>query len=141
MFEKDNIPEEVRKTLINFLGHTYQEVTNYDSNIVSPNQFLAPKKFEFQRTAEKVLSEAVGSHNRPNPPQQEPQHNRPFIDTGVIAPPVNDPNQLEFSFDNSVTAKTINKKLEDIENVVKRLDTSMKKVLELLSSNEVQNSK
>lgn len=140
-FEDQNTPEEVRNTLIQFLGQTYQDVSQYDSNIVSPNQFLSPKKYEFQRTAEKVMQEALGSPNRvpvnhsgpvvhPSNINQPP---RPYLD-GVnrVTPPPNDPDQMEFSFDNSITAITINSKLEDLEKRLKKLDKMMEKVIGFL---------
>ena len=43
--EEQNIdPRELQATLMGFLGQTYQEISRYDSNLVSPNAFLAPKK-------------------------------------------------------------------------------------------------
>ena len=58
--EEQNIdPRELQATLMGFLGQTYQEISRYDSNIVSPNAFLAPKKEEFQRTAETIMREAI----------------------------------------------------------------------------------
>jgi predicted acylesterase/phospholipase RssA len=146
-FEDQNTPEEVRKTLIQFLGQTYKDVSQYDSNIVSPNQFLSHKKHEFQKTAEKVMQEALGGPRipvssgpviHPTPINQPP---RPYLDGGnVNPPPPNDPNQMEFSFDNSVTAITINSKLEDIEKRIKKLDKLMEKVVVFLE-NESKNFK
>ena len=43
---------------------------------------------------------------------------------------------MEFSFDNSVTAITINNKLEDIEKKLKKLDTLLQKVLQFVESKE-----
>lgn len=150
--EEQNIdPRELQATLMGFLGQTYQEISRYDSNIVSPNPFLAPKKQEFQRTAETIMREAIqstnGSPNRPTvypnnvsrpvQPQQPQQSNQPFLETGkFVPPPANDPNQLEFSFDNSVTAITINNKLEDIEKKLKKLDTLLQKVIQFMESKE-----
>lgn len=155
LFEDQNTPEEVRKTLISFLGHTYKEVAAYDGNLISANQHLAPKKQEFQRLAERVMGEAVGTATpvsaptmpdrqmvRPHNVVMPQQHsNTPFVDLGECLPPVNDPNQMEFSFDNSVTAKTIDSKLESLEKLVKALDKKIDKVLESLQTNEVDDSK
>lgn len=150
--EEQNIdPRELQATLMGFLGQTYQEISKYDNNLVSPNAFLSPKKEEFQRTAETIMREAIqstsGSPNRPTvypnnvprqiQPQQPQQNNQPFLETGkFVPPPANDPNQLEFSFDNSVTAITINNKLEDIEKKLKKLDTLLQKVLQFVESKE-----
>lgn len=151
--EYDISPEELQKTLIGFLGHTYKEVSQFDSRLVSPNSTLTPKKQEFQNIANKVFQEALtpntgqipvgnvqhnpvhGQHIQPNIVHQnlgQPQiHQQPQVD----------PNQLEFSFDNSVTALTIDKKLTDIENRLKKLDIALSKVLGLLDQNDTTNLK
>lgn len=148
-------PAEEHATLVQFLGQTYSEISKYDSHLVSANPFLAPKKEEFQRTAEKVLSERkaelmqkqIPQHVHHVPPPQHHQHHvvdhRPYIDTGrQPSPPLSDdPNQMEFSFDNSVTAKTINEKLDELEKRIKKLDTMVSKVLSYLESHESQNTK
>jgi len=147
----DNIdPVEIQKTLMGFLGQTYTEISKYDSHLVATNQFLSPKKEEFQRTAEQVLREVRGgmqpriAQSIPQPQLHEPQiAARPFIDTNTAPPPPPpfDPNQMEFSFDNSVTAKLINTKLDDIEKRIKRLDITLQKVLSYLNSHETENPK
>jgi hypothetical protein len=155
LFEDQNTPDEVRKTLIGFLGQSYKEVSNYDSHLISTNQSLTPKKEEFQRLAERVMGEAVGTATPVPAPQMQhrqmirpnnvvmphQQSNAPFVDLGECLPPVNDPNQMEFSFDNSITAKTINSKLESLEKQIKSLDKKLDKVLESLQTNEVNDSK
>ena len=123
-------PAEEHATLVQFLGQTYSEISKYDSHLVSVNPFLAPKKQEFEKTAQMVLNETknkVQQNNTPTyhlPPAPPPHHvlvnqpaNPPFVDLGrpPTPPPLNDPNQMEFSFDNSVTAKSINEKLEKIK--------------------------
>ena len=148
-YDEDIDPIEAEKTLLNFLGQTYSEISRYDSHLVSANPFLAPKKQEFQRTAERVLQETrQGSQAQYNPQQlvQQPTQQldpRPYIDTNrsPVIPSTSDPNQLEFSFDNSVTAKSINSKLEDIEKRLKRLDTTLSKVLSYFESHEIENPK
>lgn len=152
LFE-ENAPEEVRKTLLQFLGQTYQEVSQYDNNIVSPNQFLSPKKYEFQKTAEKVMQEALNTSSRPpaapNYPQRQIVHpqneqvpNKPFLETGgVVPPPLNDPNQMEFSFDNSVTAITINNKLDEMNKRLKSLEKNISKVIDFMKSHEPKDTK
>ena len=142
-FNDDIDPVELQNTLLGFLGQTYSEISKYDSHIVSPNQFLAPKKQEFQRTAEQVLREVRGGI-QPQLPQYTPKINvRPFIDTNTAPPPPPplDPNQMEFSFDNSITAKTINTKLDDLQKTIKRLDTTLQKVLSYVESHEIENLK
>jgi outer membrane protein OmpA-like peptidoglycan-associated protein len=138
-------PNELKDILVGFLGQTYSEVSRYDNHLVSPNQFLAPKKQEFQKTAERVLQEAA-----PRIPQQQlPQPIQPIQHYTPQQPiPVqpqqpqqtSDPNQLEFSFDNSVTAKSIDEKLDNLEKRLKKLDTMLSKVLSYLESHESQDN-
>ena len=153
--EYDISPEELQKTLIGFLGHTYKEVSQFDSRLVSPNTTLAPKKQEFQNIANKVVQEALIPLNTGKIPVGNVQHN--VVHAQQIQPntphqiaptqqqihqaPQVDPNQLEFSFDNSVTALSIDKRLTDIENKLKKLDITLSKVLVLLQSNDTTDLK
>jgi hypothetical protein len=151
--EYDISPEELQKTLIGFLGHTYKEVSQFDSRLVSPNNTLTPKKQEFQNIANKVFQEALTPNTGQIPVgnvQHNPvhsQHIQPNIaHQNLVQPQIHqqlqhDPNQLEFSFDNSVTALTIDKKLTDIENRLKKLDIALSKVLGLLDQNDITNLK
>jgi outer membrane protein OmpA-like peptidoglycan-associated protein len=153
--EFDISQEELQKTLIGFLGHTYKEVAQFDSRLVSANNTLAPKKQEFHNIANKVFQEAltpnsgqipIGNvhHNNVHHQQIQPtnlvhQNVQPTLQ--FIQAPVVDPNQLEFSFDNSVTALSIDKRLTDIENRLKKLDITLSKVLVLLEQNDTTNLK
>jgi len=151
--EYDISPEELQKTLIGFLGHTYKEVSQFDSRLVSPNSTLTPKKQEFQNIANKVFQEALTPSSGQIPignVQHSPvhsQHIQPnFVPQNLVQPqipqqPQVDPNQLEFSFDNSVTALSIDKKLSDIETRLKKLDITLSKVLVLLDKNDITNLK
>lgn len=152
-FNDDIDPVEAEKTILGFLGQTYAEISKYDNHLVSTNPFLAPKKQEFHRTAEQVLRETRGI--QPNlPHQQQPvshstqiQQTRldptPYLDTdkAPVPPSIYDPNQLEFSFDNSVTAKSIDNKLDEIEKRIKRLDITLQKVLSYIESHDFKDSK
>jgi outer membrane protein OmpA-like peptidoglycan-associated protein len=153
-FEDQNLdPLEVQRTLMGFLGQTYQEVSRYDNNIVSANPFLAPKKQEFHNLAQKVLNETrrfVQPDQQHNPLQEHnhlpsqqytgpapiPQQNQ----QSVLPQQTVDPNQLEFSFDNSVTAITINNKLNDLEKKLKRIDSMMEKVILFVESYDSKNT-
>ena len=151
-FEDQNLdPLEVQRTLMGFLGQTYQEVSRYDSHIVSANPFLAPKKQEFHNLAQKVLNETrrvVRPDQQHIPPQvhnhpPNQQYIGPEAQQNVESfPPQQtvDPNQLEFSFDNSVTAITINNKLNDLEKKLKRIDTMMEKVISFIESYDSKNT-
>lgn len=141
-------PEELQKTLIGFLGHTYKEISQFDSRLVSPNNTLMPKKKEFQNIANKVFQEVVSAPNSGQFPVGNIQHIQPnhqnVQPTNQIIhpqPPLVDPNQLEFNFNNSVTALSIDKRLTDIENRIKKIDITLLKVLSLLESNDFTNLK
>jgi len=143
-------PEEIRQTLTGFLGQTYREIANFDSHLVSTNPFLAPKKQEFRNLAEKVIQESVGLRQNNNfsnnvfvGTQNLPQNfipNQQFVQSVQQIQPVpqTDPNQLEFSFDDSITAKTINSKLELLEKKLNIIDKTLSKVVEFLESYETK---
>lgn len=141
-------PVDLQNTLIGFLGQTYQEVSRYDANLVQSNQTLTPKKEEFHRVAEKVMQEARQSIGpSPHPQIIQPQQNnrqqvvvQTHVNTHQQSAPV-DQNQMEFSFDNSITAITINNRLDDIEKRIKRLDSTLEKVISLLDHHESKNKK
>lgn len=144
-YVNDISPQELHQTLVGFLGQTYSEISRYDSNIVASNPFLSPKKNEFQAVAQKVINEVRESILTPQQTEQiiqnVPAQTKTFLDTGVrVPPPPNDPSQMEFTFDNSITAITINNKLEDLEKKIKKLDNMLTKVLSFLESNEIKNS-
>lgn len=152
--EYELTPEELQKTLIGFLGHTYKEVSQFDSRLISANQTLSPKKQELENIAQRVMVEAVKPnfqsmnnipingpvqhqlHQQPQHQQYPPQHQQIIQNT----PPV-DANQMEFAFDNSITAISINNRLDDIENRLKRLDSAVSKMLVLLQTNDTENTK
>ena len=139
-------PQELQQTLIGFLGNTYKEVAQIDNHIVQPNQTLRPIKKGFQDLAQRVIDETVRpnftqhapQYVQQNVPQYVPQNIQQFPQQTI---PQGDPNQLEFSFDNSVTAKTIFNKLEELEKRIKRIDIAIGKVLDYLETNDTTNSK
>lgn len=146
-FLKENTdidPRELQEILIGFLGNTYGEVARFDNNIINANPTLSHKKHEFEKLAEKVLQEAIPQNviQQAAPPQQINRY--PQVQSYSSQIPVRqqefvDPNQMEFSFDNSVTALTINTKLEDIENKLKKLDKSIERMILLLEKHEIKN--
>jgi len=159
--ESDLTPEELQKTLIGFLGHTYKEVSQFDSRLVSPNNTLMPKKQEFQNIANKVFQEVVTPNagkipigNVQHVQHVQPQHKQIHptnIPNQTLQPQgqpqgqpqdqIFDPNQLEFNFDNSVTALSIDKKLTAIESSIKKLDIKLSKMLSLLEIDDLTNLK
>lgn len=138
-------PQELQRTLIGFLGNTYKQVAQIDNYLIEPNQTLRPIKKGFQDLAQRVIDETVRPSS-PQPPQYVQQHVPQHVPQNIIQPqntlqPQKDPNQLEFSFDNSVTAKTIFNKLEELEKRIKRVDIDISKVLKYLEANDTTNSK
>jgi hypothetical protein len=135
-------PDELRDIMTGFLGQNYVEISKYDANIVSENQFLQPKKREFQMVAEKVFQEIAPHSQRVNHNIRAPHnvpHNVPqHVSVTQNIPPV-DANQMEFSFDNSITAISINKRLDDIEKILKKLDKTVSSMVELLPKYETKN--
>ena len=146
-YEQNIDPIELQQTLAGFLGQTYQEISRYDSHLVSANPFLAPKKEEFHRTAQKVFQEAkIASGHIPhqNTPRVHHSPQVPQVTQHVVQPQQQelvDPNQLEFCFDNSVTAISINNRLDDLEKRLKKLDSCIHKVLSLLEHDDTKDSK
>lgn len=145
--EYELTPEELQKTLIGFLGHTYKEVSQFDSRLISANQTLSPKKQELENIAQRVMVEAVkpnfqSMNNIPiNGPVQHQLHQQPQHQQIIQNTPPVDANQMEFAFDNSITAISINNRLDDIENRLKRLDSAVSKMLVLLQTNDTENTK
>lgn len=151
---EENLPEyeispaELQKTLMGFLGHTYNQVSQFDSGIISSSSTLTPKKQEFESLAQKIMVDTIKPHAQQSPQQVAlgnipingpVQHSPNYQQHNQPAPKI-DTNQLEFSFDNSVTALSIDKRLDDIEKRLKRLDIAVSKVLALLETNDPENS-
>jgi len=134
-------PNELQNILVGFLGQTYGEVAKYDNNLVASNQYLAPKKQEFHRLAEKVLQEANPQSFIKSAATNTRQNSLAIPNNSVQTqfPPRVDSDQMEFNFDNSITAITINNKLDDLEKRLKRMDTIMQNMVSLLENYEIKN--
>ena len=153
-------PDALKNLLIGFMGQTYREVSEFDKNLISSNATLSPKKKQFESMAQKLLNEVnvfaesktpvpvTGADNAiphikaPIRPQQIQQtHNPVYVNT--VNPDVVevDPNQMEFNFDNSATAQSIQNTLADImrklESIESRIDKlSERKTKEIKKVNE-----
>ena len=122
-----------------FVGQTYSQIRMHDSMVVDGRKLTN----EFTEIAGNVLTPAV----RRSPYQQHhPHHNQipqnvPYIDGNrqPIPPPANDPNQMEFEFDNSKISVAIEKKFDTIANRLNSIDKSIKDLLSSLD--EIKNSK
>ena len=144
--QNDLPPEEIRKTLMGFLGQTYQEIAKFDSNLINTNPFLSPKKEEFKTLAEKVIQESVGIPNRQHSLSLQNQSHVHHVGTNFV-PPIQqpqintDPNQMEFSFDNSITAITINNKLESLERKINNIDKLINTMISSLEGYDAKDKK
>jgi hypothetical protein len=123
-----------------FVGQTYSQIRMHDAMVVDGRRLTN----EFTGIAENVLTPTI--RRPPHHPQYPPQHhqmpnNAPYIDGNrqPVPPPPNDPNQMEFEFDNSKLSVTIEKKFDSIVNRLNSIDKSIK---DLLSSiDEIKNLK
>jgi hypothetical protein len=121
-----------------FVGQTYSQIRMHDSMVVDGRKLTN----EFTEIAGNVLTPALRRpHQHPhyNPPQI-PQ-NAPYLDghRQPVPPPPNDPNQMEFEFDNSKLSITIEKKFDTIVSRLNAIDKSIKDLV--TSLNEIKNFK
>lgn len=137
-------------TMKMFLSQTAKELSNIDRNIISANPHLSPKRMEFEQTAHRILSTEIRNPQRrieaskPNINNlqshlMQPQTTNivvPYVDTGEIKKIDNDPNQLEFKFDNSVTAIMINNKLVQLEKMILSIDKKLQKLIDYIDDSE-----
>jgi hypothetical protein len=161
-------------TMAAFLGQTAAGLAEVDRNIVSGSSHLNDNRERFEQVARQAM-QTVSSNPARTPPRILPVdanqdhiipsgsvpliplpadmtnvrpvvENRPYIDNGRNIPKIdNDPNQLEFNFDNSVTAISINNNIAELKKKVQSLTTSIaeldKKVQSLIHYfDEVENS-
>jgi hypothetical protein len=137
-----NFDRETFETLANFVGQTYNEICKYDQSLISTNSNLNSKREQFKSIAENVLAppsvNRQQSHNVPRSPMPLNNQNvkdMPYIDRGIqpLPPPPNDPNQLEFMFDNSEISLKIEKKFDTIVSRLNRIDKTLNQLLEYLN--------
>ena len=112
---------ETLDVLKQFLGQTYGELHKLDSNIVGTSKHLTHRSSEFKHTAAKVLDSVVAA-----PPQVRTHGPVVGVNTTialpVTAPAVQqDANQIEFAFDASATAESIQKSLDRLESKIDKL--------------------
>lgn len=149
-------PHDLKNLLIGFMGQTYKEVSKFDNNLISSNASLAPKKTQFQRTAEKLVNEVEGLFNLKTPAMNSVDNtnhiNRVNIQTNPVSVqmrPQNvnnpetpiveyDPNQMEFNFSSTVTSESIKKLIEDLHRKIDRIEDTLD---EMKSSQESVDNK
>lgn len=139
MNDDQALDRETFDVLANFVGQTYNEICKFDQSLISTNNNLNSKREQFKNIAENVLS--TPSAVRQNPARlhqqndQMPLNGMAYVDRGIapVAPPVNDPNQMEFKFDNSEISQKIEKKFDTIINRINRIDKTLTQLLEFLN--------
>lgn len=140
------------ETMKIFLGQTAARLGEIDKNIVGTSTNLNPKRHEFEATARNIMMNETRHLNQP--PRVMPQgHNMPphghtvpnipvvpavpYIDQGRTIPKIDgDPNQMEFCFDNSVTAITIFNKITEMEKKLLTLDRKIQTLIDSLDELE-----
>lgn len=129
---------EAKDMLMQLMGQTYGELHKLDSFIVGATNQLQPKSEAFKQTVANV-TRSINS-NVPQSAQSARVLHAPVHGGVAPAQAVNispvvavDPNQLEFGFDNSVTALSIDKALTRIEDKMDRLSKTVNKLMDLIN--------
>jgi hypothetical protein len=142
---EDHIDRDTLEVLKNFVGQTYSQICQFDQSLTEPNRNVRPIKEEFKNIANEIFKQAAPNNQIPNGHQHNrpiPSQNLPYIDRNIapVPPPVNDPDQMEFAFDNNKFSILIEKKfdsiirrLNDIYSSMNDIDTNLNKVLEFVN--------
>ena len=134
--------EQAKMIALQFLGQNLGEMKELDKNIVSS---LKPIAGSINPHA--MLNTITGSPQPdhvpvappPAPVQQAHEVHQPVAVQPVVQPQVVveqspvDPNQLEFSFDNSVTAVKIFDKIELLERKLASIQNDQQEIISLLT--------
>lgn len=124
---------ETLDVLKQFLGQTYGELHKIDSNITGHSAHLTPKSSEFKRIAAQVLDSVAAT------PQVRTHGPVGGVVPATVALPVTapvhsvaspDPNQMEFAFDGSATAKSIQNALDRLESKFDKIERKLNQLLE-----------
>jgi len=129
---EEQIDSEAKDMLMQFMGQTYGELHKLDSFIVGSSQQLQPKSEAFKQTVANV-TRTLNSNVPVNRPAQQVVASRPYQPTEAVAPDL-DTDQMEFGFDDSVTAMSIDRMLTRIEDKIDRLNNRFNKVLEQIKN-------
>jgi hypothetical protein len=142
MSESDpNFDRETFETLANFVGQTYKDICKFDQSLISTNNNLNSRKEQFKNIAENILvapsPNRSSMYNQPDIHQgsNPPVSDRAYIDRCIspLPPHPNDPNQMEFMFDNSEMSLKIEKKFDTIINRLNRIDKTLNQLLQFLN--------
>ena len=131
---------ETFDVLANFVGQTYNEICKFDQSLIATNNNLNSKREQFKNIAENVLlnpsvNRTSTHHSIPQQHQQRPVSEMAYVERGIapVEPALDDPNQLEFKFDNSEMSVKIEKKFDTIINRINRIDNTLTQLLEFLN--------
>jgi hypothetical protein len=131
--ENEAPDRETLDILKQFLGQTYGELHKIDSNIVGTSTHLSHKSNEFKRIASQVLDSVVVPQVRTGPVAVGTAPAHPVTVSLPVTTPASDPDQMEFVFDGSATAKHIQSALDRIETRLDKLDRKLNSILENLT--------
>ena len=128
-------PEEIKLTTIQFMGqHLMGEMKELDRNIISKSNSLQGLTLKAEQIIESVGSsmQIAPPVNTVNPginlqPALAQQMQLSINNTAVVNETLNDPNQLEFDFNNCNYAKLIFDKLDYLDIKIDRLIELFKK--------------
>ena len=120
-----------------FVGQTYSQIRMHDSMVVDGRKLTN----QFTEIAEDVLTPTLRRSPHPQFNQAQMPQNMPYIDGNrqPVPPPPNDPNQMEFEFDNSKLSVSIEKKFDTIVSRLNAIDKSIKDLV--TSLNEIKGFK
>ncbi len=137
MSHDNMMDKETMEALTIFVGQTYSDICKYDQSLISTNQHLDSRKEKFKAIAESVLTPAIPKQS----PVQQPalQYHQPpqqmaYIDRGIspLPPAPNDPNQMEFDFNNSKISLNLEKKIDDLCGKINNIDKKLSQLLEYI---------
>lgn len=139
MSYEDVTQDDAREDVLNLLGMTYGELSKIDKNIVSPTSQtgLHPASHMIKQQIIRFADSQI--QTRSPIQQQQPQQLTGAANSVVPHLPVTtqqvklDTNQLEFNFDNSATAVSIQNKLDKLSDDVRRVLGKLNQLIEAVS--------
>jgi len=122
---------EDQKLLMQFLGQTYSALKQIDADVTERSSNIGNASSQFKQTVQTI------THNIPqNTPRSFSTQSRDeSLPLTVNEPAVLiDPNQLEFNFSNSVTARTINDKIDKLYEKFSHIEKLIIDITQLLQN-------
>lgn len=120
-------PEEIKLATLQFMGqHLSSEIKELNNNLVSQSATLRNLSMDPNKVLNTIPSRAPNTYSTTvnagiNVVETPPVNAVPPAVVAVQSPIVNDPNQLEFDFNNSNYAKLIFDRLDSIDRKLSKL--------------------